>query len=159
MKQMFFWNFLAFYMIQWMWAIWSLVPMPFLNPAGSSPFTYCLENFEHYFTSMWDECNCVIVWTFLPLPFFGIGMKTDLFPSCGHCWVFQICWYIECSTFTASSLRLWNSSTGIPSPSDEHSGLISFRMDWLDLLAVQDSRVFSNTTVQKHQFFSTPLSL
>ena len=43
-------------------------------------------------------------------------MKTDLFQSCGHCWVFQICWPIECSTFTASSFRIWNSSTGIPSP-------------------------------------------
>ena len=43
-------------------------------------------------------------------------MKTDLFQSCGHCWVFQICWHIECSTFTASSFRIWNSSTGIPSP-------------------------------------------
>ena len=43
-------------------------------------------------------------------------MKTDLFQSCGHCWVFQICWHIECSTFTASSFRTWNSSTGIPSP-------------------------------------------
>ena len=43
-------------------------------------------------------------------------MKTDLFQSCGHCWVFQICWHIECSTFTASSFRFRNSSTGIPSP-------------------------------------------
>ena len=43
-------------------------------------------------------------------------MKTELFQSCGHCWVFQTCWHIECSTFTASSLRIWNSSTGIPSP-------------------------------------------
>ena len=42
-------------------------------------------------------------------------MKTDLFQSCGHCWVFQICWHIECSTFTASSFRISNSSTGIPS--------------------------------------------
>ena len=60
-----------------------------------------------------------IVWQFehsLALPFFGIGMKTDLFQSCGHCWVFQICWHIECSTFTASSFRIWNSSAGIPSP-------------------------------------------
>ena len=30
--------------------------------------------------------------------------------------VFQLCWHIECSTFTASSFRIWNSSTGIPSP-------------------------------------------
>ena len=43
-------------------------------------------------------------------------MKTDLFQSCGHCWVFQICWHIEGSTFTASSFSIWNSSTGIPSP-------------------------------------------
>ena len=40
----------------------------------------------------------------------------DLFQSCGHCWVFQISWHIECSTFIASSFRIWNSSTGIPSP-------------------------------------------
>ena len=75
-----------------------------------------LENFEDYFASMWDKCNCAVVWAFLALPFFGIGMKTDLFQSCGHCWVFQICWQIEWSTFTASSFRTWNSSTGIPSP-------------------------------------------
>ena len=60
-----------------------------------------------------------IVWWFehsLALPFFEIGMKTDLFQSCGHCCVFHICWHIECSTITASSFRIWNSSTGIPSP-------------------------------------------
>ena len=44
-----------------------------------------LENFEHYFSNMWDECNCAVVWTSLALPFLGIGMKTDLFQSCGHC--------------------------------------------------------------------------
>ena len=43
-------------------------------------------------------------------------MKTDLFQSCGHCWVFPICWCIECSTFTTSSFRIWNSSTGIVLP-------------------------------------------
>ena len=42
-------------------------------------------------------------------------MKIGLFQSCGHCWVFQIFWHIECSTFTASSFRIWNSSTGVPS--------------------------------------------
>ena len=52
----------------------------------------------------------------LALPFFGIGMKTDLFQSHGHCWVFLICWHIEGSTFTTSSFRIWNSSTGIPLP-------------------------------------------
>ena len=28
-----------------------------------------LENFAHYFTSMWDECNCVIIWAFLGIAF------------------------------------------------------------------------------------------
>ena len=42
-------------------------------------------------------------------------MKTDLFQSCSHWGVFQMSWNIECSTWKASSLRIWNSSTGIPS--------------------------------------------
>ena len=56
--------------------------------------------------------------------------------------------------------KYWSFSFSI-SPSNEHPGLISFRMDWLDLPAVQGtlSRVFSNTTVQKHQFFGAQLSL
>ena len=66
---MFFWNSLAFSMIQQMLAIWSLVPLPFLNSAWSSQFHILLkpgsENFEHYFASMWDECNCAVAWTFL----------------------------------------------------------------------------------------------
>ena len=65
---------------------------------------------------MWDECNCAVVWTFLALPFLGIGMKMDFCQSCGHYWVFQIWRHMECSTFTASSFRIWNRSTGIPSP-------------------------------------------
>ena len=48
--------------------------------------------------------------------------------------------------------KYWNFSFSI-SPSKEHPGLISFRMDWLDLVVQGLSRVFSNTTVQKHQFF------
>ena len=43
-------------------------------------------------------------------------------------------------------------------PSKEHPGLISFRMDWLDLQSKGLSRVFSNTTVQKHQFFGAQAS-
>ena len=61
-----------------------------------------LENIEHYFASMWDEYNCVVVWAFFGIAFLWDWMNTDLFQSCGHCWVFQICWHIECSTFTAS---------------------------------------------------------
>ena len=55
--------------------------------------------------------------------------------------------------------KYWSFSFNI-SPSDEYSGLISFRMDWLDLLAVQETlKSLFNTTVQKHQFFCAPLSL
>jgi len=49
----------------------------------------------------------------LTLPLFGIRMKTDLFQSCGHCWVFQIYWHIDCSILTASSFRICSSSAGI----------------------------------------------
>ena len=49
------------------------------------------------------------------------------------------------------------------SPSNEYSKLISFRIDWFDLLAPRDSkglsRVFSRTRVQKGQFFSSQPSL
>ena len=55
--------------------------------------------------------------------------------------------------------KCWSFSFSI-SPYNEYSVLISFRMDWLDLLQSKGlSRVFSNTTVQKHQFFGTQLSL
>ena len=56
-----------------------------------------------------------ILWHCFSLGLELLGLKTDLFQSCGHCWVFQICWHIECSTFTASSFWIWNSSAGIPS--------------------------------------------
>ena len=49
-----------------------------------------LENFEHYFASVWNEYKCVVFEHSLALPFFGIGMKTDHFQCCDHCWVVQI---------------------------------------------------------------------
>ena len=44
--------------------IWNFMVQILLKPG--------LENFEHYFASMWDECNCAIVWTF-----FGIAIHWD----------------------------------------------------------------------------------
>jgi len=56
-------------------------------------------------------------------------------------------------------LKYWSFSFKI-SPSNEYSGLISFRwIVWIPLQSKRLSRVFSNTTVQKHQFFSAQLSL
>jgi len=89
--------------------IWKFSVCVLLNPG--------LENFEHYFTSVWDECNCVVVWVF-----FGIAFPWDWNEN----WPFPVLWpllsfpnllaYWWC-TFTASSFRIWNSSAGIPSPS------------------------------------------
>ena len=54
--------------------------------------------------------------------------------------------------------KYWSLSFNI-SPSNEHPGLISFRMDWLISLQSKGlSKIFSNTTVQKHQFFGGQLS-
>ena len=61
------------------------------------------------------------------------------------------------STLCMKCPKYWSFSFSI-SPSNENPGLISFRMDWLDLCAKGLSRVFSNTTVQKHQFFGAQLS-
>ena len=43
------------------WNIWKFMVYILLKPG--------LENFEHYFTSMWDECNCAVVWAFFDIAF------------------------------------------------------------------------------------------
>ena len=68
-----------------------------------------------------------------------------------------------------SSIRVFPSESVLPikwpkywsiSPSNEYSGLVSFGIDWLDLLAVQVIlNSLSNTIVQNHQFFGTQLYL
>ena len=101
-------------------------------------------------------------------------MKTDLFQSCGHCWVFQICWHIECSTFTASSFRIWNSSTGIPSPPltlfvmmlpkahlSSHSRMSGSR--WViqhhDYLGHEDLFLYSSSVYSYHLFLISSASV
>ena len=77
-------------------------------------------------------------------PAFNLSQHQDLF---------------QCVSTSHQIAKNWSFSFSI-SPSNEYSGLISFRIDWFDLLAVKGlSRVFSNTTVQKHQFFGAQLSL
>jgi len=105
-----FLEFLAFSMIQWMLAIWSLVYLPFLNPACTSR--------SSWFTWCWR-----LAWRILSMTF----LHTKWMQWCGtlnilwHCpsltfssAVVQICWYSECSTLTAPSFRIWNSSARIP---------------------------------------------
>ena len=75
-----------------------------------------MQDFKHYHTSMGDECNCLMVSTFFSTTLFVNWDEDWPFPVL---WplhlVFQICWHIKCSTLMASSFRVLNSSTGIPS--------------------------------------------
>ena len=113
--RMFFWNYLAFSMIQQMLAVSSLVSLPFLNPActsGLSWLMYCWSLAWRILSMSLLSCemntiDIALLWT---------GMVIDLFQSCGLCWFFQICWHIEWSISTASSFRILKSSVGIPSP-------------------------------------------
>ena len=111
---MFFWNSLAFSIIQWILAIWSVVLLPFLN----STCTYESSQFTYYLSLAWSMLSITLLACEMStfVSFIGIVMKTDLFQSCGHCWVFQTCWHIECNSFTASSFRIWNNSAGVPPP-------------------------------------------
>ena len=59
------------------------------------------------------------------------------------------------STLCMRWTKYWSFSSSI-SPSKEYPGLISFRMDWLDLLTVQGTL---KSLLQKHQFFGAQLSL
>ena len=77
-------------MIQWMLGIWSLVPLPFLKSSLNIwKFSVRvllkpnLENFEHYFARVWNECICVVVWRF-----FGI----DLLWHWNENWPFPVLW-------------------------------------------------------------------
>ena len=88
--------------------IWTFTVHVLLKPG--------LESFEHYFANVWDECNCAVVWAFFGIAFLRDWNENWSFPVLWPLLSFQICWHIECSIFTASSLRISYSSSGIPSP-------------------------------------------
>ena len=109
-------------MIQQMLAIWSLVPLPFLKPAwtsGSSQFMYCWSLAWRILSITLLACEMsAIVQEFehsLVCPSLGLEWKLTFFSPVATA-EFSKYWHIECSTFTASSFRIWNSSAGIPSP-------------------------------------------
>ena len=109
-------------MSQWMLAIWFLVPLPLQNPAEKFSvhvlMKSSLKDFEHYLASMWNEWNCTVVWTLFSIALLWDWIwkkKLNFFQSCGHCWVFQICWHIEHSDLSII-FRVLSSSAGIPSP-------------------------------------------
>ena len=61
--------------------IWKFMVHVLLKPA--------LENFEHYFTSVWDECNCAVVWAFFGIAFLWVWNKNWPFPVP---WPYQTTW-------------------------------------------------------------------
>ena len=105
------------------------------------PVKPSLENFEH--ASMWNEHNCMVLNILWHCPSLGLEWKLTFSIPVATV-VFQICWHIECSTFTASFFRIWNNSAGIPSlplalfvvmlPQASHSRMSGSRMitpSWL----------------------------
>ena len=52
--------------------IWKFLVHVLLKPS--------LDNFQHYFASMWDECNCVILWTFFGIAFLWDWNENRTFP-------------------------------------------------------------------------------
>ena len=79
-------------MIQWMLALWSLVPLPFLNLVehlqihSSHTVEAWLGEFWALFASVWDECNCVVVWTFFGIVFLWDWNENWPFPGRDWWW-------------------------------------------------------------------------
>ena len=80
----FFWNSIAFSMIQWILAIWSLMSLPIwlvhVEVLGNVLLKPRLKYFEHYLPSMWDEHNCTVVWTFFGIDFLWYWNENWPFP-------------------------------------------------------------------------------
>ena len=88
--------------------IWKFMVHVLLKPG--------LENFEHYFTRMWDECSCWVVWASFGIAFLWVWNENWPFPVLWPLLSFPNLLAYECSTFTTSSFWIWNSSTRILSP-------------------------------------------
>ena len=68
--------------------IWSFTVHILLDPG--------LDNFKHYFASVWDECNCTVVWTFFGIAFLWDWNKNWPFPVLWPLPAFNIkCWQIQ----------------------------------------------------------------
>ena len=99
--------------------------------------------------------SCPLHWCCHPT----ISSSVTLFSSCLQS--FPASGSFPMSQLFASGGQSIEASASAEVPlNNEYSGLLSFKIDWFDLFAVQGfSRVFSSTTVQKHQFFGTLPSL
>ena len=101
------------------------------------------------FTVSWNLLKLMSIDLVMPSSYLKLCLPFLLLPSIFPSITFLLSWLFSSS---GESIRRFSFSI---SHSDEYSGLISFRIDWFDLLAIQGiSRVFFITTFQKHQFFS-----
>ena len=88
-----------------------------------------LENFEHYFASVWDECSCVIIWAFLGIAFLWDWNESWYFPVLWPFWLFQIHNAKECSNYHTIALifgrwrrrKWWKNELPINSIQNIHS--------------------------------------
>jgi len=75
-----------------------------------------LSNWTELNWTVWDECNCVVVWTFFGIAFLWEWNENWSFPVLWPLLSFPNLLAYWVQHFTASYFRIWNSSTGIPSP-------------------------------------------
>jgi len=87
--------------------IWKFMVHVLLKPG--------LENFEHYFTSVWDECNCAVVWAFFGIPFLWDWNENWPFPVLWPLLSFPNLLAYWMQHFHIIIFQDWNSSTGISS--------------------------------------------
>ena len=121
---MFFWNSFAFSVIQWMLAIWSLVSLPFLNPAytsGSSWFTYCWsllsdKQWNMPFAATWIELQIILLSEVNQKEKDKYHMISLIFKSkIGHKWNYE----------TETDSQTWRTDSWLPSRTGSWRG-----MDW-----------------------------
>ena len=128
------------------------------------PVTCCLVT--KFSLTLWDHTDCSTPGFLVHHQLLSIKLvmpSNHLILCCSLLLLSSI--YPSIRVFSSESIlcirwpKYWSFNFGI-SPSNEYSRLISFRIDWLDFLQSRGlSRVFSNTTVQKHQFFGALLYL
>ena len=131
------------------------LPCPSLSPTDSTGLQQDRLSCPSLSPTVWSHLCSLSQWCYLTVSSSAAPFSFYLqsFPAFGSFTVSQL---LASGVFA----KYWSFSFS-SSSSFEYSGLISFRIGWFDLLAVQgtQSRVFSSTTVWKHQFFSAQPSL
>ena len=87
--------------------IWKFLVHVLLKPS--------LDNFEYYLASMWNECNCMIVWTFFGIAFLWDWNENGPFSFLCPLWSFPNLLAYWVLHFNTIIFWIWNSSAGIPS--------------------------------------------